>query len=170
MSDETKPDRKRVGSDLILPVVGICYAIYYVASVWDFPVEARRSGLFLAGMLIVLCLLFFLRTAVQALRGRVEWEFTVLLGPVEGRWHRLGFLLLIGAYLLFVRTLGFTLSTFMFLLVGSLLAGIPGIRRALVFASTASILGYLFFIQLLGTRFPRGPFEHLVTALVSPWS
>lgn len=170
MSDETKPDRKRVGSDLILPVVGTCYAIYYVASVWDFPVEARRSGLFLAGLLIILCSLFFLRTAIQALRGKVEWEFTALLGPREGRLQRFGFLVLIGAYLMFVQTLGFTISTFLFLLIGSLLAGIPGLRKALVFSAVASILGYLFFIQLLGTRFPRGPFEQLVTALVSPWS
>ncbi len=170
MSEEKAPARQRVGSDFVLPVVGVCYAVYYVWSVWDFPLEARRSGLFLAGLLLLLCGLFFVRTLLQALRGRVEWEFTALLGPPEGRLNRLGFLLLIGGYLWFVEPLGFTLATFVFLLVGSLLAGIPSWRKAVVFASTASILGYLFFLELLGTRFPRGPFEALVAQMVSPWS
>lgn len=169
MSDDKSPDRKQVGSDLIIPVAGICYAIYYVYSVWEFPAEAQRSGFFLAGLLLTLCLLLFARIAVQMAQGRVDWEFTALLGPSEGRLRRLGFVALIAAYLLTVRTLGFTLTTFSFLFIGSMLAGLQSVRRAAVFAATAAIAGWLFFIVLLGTRFPLGPFEALVAQLVSLW-
>lgn len=169
MSDETPSDRKQVGSDLIIPVFGIAYAIYYVYSVWEFPAEAQRSGLFLAGLLSFLCALFFLRIAVVALRGKAELEFTALLGPPEGRLRRLGFVALIAAYLLTVRTLGFTLSTFSFLFFGSMLAGLESVRRAAAFAAVAAIAGWLFFIVLLGTRFPLGPFEALMAQVASLW-
>lgn len=169
MSDEKPSDRKQVGSDLIIPVFGIAYAIYYVSSVWSFPAEAQRSGFFLAGLLVFLCLLFFLRVVIQTLRGQVEFEFTALLGPREGRLGRLGFVGLIGAYLLTVKTLGFTLTTFSFLFFGALLAGIGSVRRAASFAAIAAISGWLFFIVLLGTRFPLGPFEALMTQVTLLW-
>jgi hypothetical protein len=169
MSDEKPSDRKQVGSDLIIPVFGIAYAIYYVYSVWDFPAEAQRSGFFLAGLLGFLCLLFFLRVALHALRGQVELEFSALLGPKEGRWGRLGFVALIAAYLLTVQTLGFTLTTFSFLFFGALLAGIGSAVRAAAFAAIAAIAGWLFFIVLLGTRFPLGPFEALVAQVTLLW-
>jgi hypothetical protein len=170
MSDGKSPDRKQVGSDLIIPVAGIAYAIYYVYSVWDFPAQAQRSGLFLASLLVGLCLILFIRIGFQLAQGRLEWEFTALLGPPEGRMRRLGFVALIAAYLLTVRTLGFTLTTFAFLFLGSLLAGLNSVRRAAVFAASAALAGWLFFIVLLGTRFPRGPFEALVAQVVSLWN
>ncbi len=169
MSDDKSPDRKQVGSDLIIPVAGICYAIYYVSSVWSFPAEAQRSGFFLAGLLVSLCLIFFIRIGVQMARGRVDWEFTALLGPEQGRWRRLGFVALIGAYLLTFQALGFTLATFAFLFIGSILAGLTSVRRAASFAAIAAISGWLFFIVLLGTRFPLGPFEALVAQVVALW-
>lgn len=169
MSDDTTSDRKQVGSDLIIPVFGIAYAIYYVYSVWEFPPEAQRSGLFLAGLLVFLCVLFFLRLALTIMRGNAEFEFTALLGPSEGRKGRLGFVALIAAYLLTVQTLGFTLSTFSFLFLGSMLAGLKSVRSAATFAAIAAISGWLFFIVLLGTRFPLGPFEALMAQVVSLW-
>ncbi|MBP0484936.1 tripartite tricarboxylate transporter TctB family protein [Sagittula salina] len=168
MSDDNPSGRKQVGSDLVIPVVGMAYAVYYVYSVWEFPPEAQRSGFFLAGMLVVLGLIFFARIAVLALRGQVELEFHALLGPPEGRLRRLGFVGLIGAYLLTVQTLGFTLTTFAFLFLGSLVAGLESIRRAATFAAVAALSGWLFFIVLLGTRFPIGPFETLMNQ-VMPW-
>lgn len=169
MPKDKSPDRMQVGSDLIIPVAGICYAIYYVSSVWDFPAEAQRSGFFLAGLLVSLCLIFFLRIAIRAVKGEVDLEFESLLGPAEGRWRRLGFVGLIGGYLVTVQTLGFTLTTFAFLFIGSLLAGLDSVRRAATFAAIAAIAGWVFFIVVLGTRFPLGPFEALMAQLVSLW-
>ncbi|WP_114965688.1 tripartite tricarboxylate transporter TctB family protein [Alkalilacustris brevis] len=170
MSEENKPARKRVGADLLIPVVGTLYAGYYVYSVWDFPPEAQRSGFFLAALLVGLCVILFLRTALLHFAGRAEWEFSSLLGPREGRMGRIGFVALIFAYLLVVRHAGFTLTTFAFLFAGSLLGGIGSLRKAAIFAFVTAISGWLFFIVILGTRFPRGPFENLVTMVVATWN
>lgn len=167
---ESQPERRRVGADLIIPVVGTVYAIYYVASVWDFPAEAQRSGLFLASLLIFLCLLLFLRTGLALARGTAVWDFGMVLGPEKGRAARFGFFLLILVYLAVVRWSGFTLTTMGFLFGASLLAGIGSARKAAIFAVLTSLVGYVFFILILSTRFPRGPFENLMTAVGLPWS
>ncbi|MGJ3264693.1 MAG: tripartite tricarboxylate transporter TctB family protein [Salinarimonas sp.] len=93
-----------------------------------------------------------------------------MLGPIEGRGGRIGFLALVVAYVFVVSRGGFTLTTFVFVLLASLLAGRRPVGRALAFAAVAALSGWLFFIVLLGTRFPRGPFEHLVSWLVASWT
>jgi hypothetical protein len=170
MSINNDRPKKPVGADLILPVAASLYAIYYVASVWDFPPEAQRSGIFLATMLLVFTGLYFLRTLVQGMRGELKLDFSQITGSPDGRMARIGFLGLILVYLLVVRWGGFTLTTFAFLFAGSLLAGLRPVSKALIFAAGAAIGGWLFFIVLLGTRFPRGPFEQLVTAIANLFS
>lgn len=162
--------RKPVGADLIIPVLASLYAVYYVISVWDFPPEAQRSGIFLAALLLTFSGIFFARTAIQAGRGRLRLDFSDVLGPSEGRANRFAFLGLVLVYLLVVSWGGFTLTTFLFLLCGSLLAGLRPVSKAVAFAAGASIFGWLFFIVLLGTRFPEGPFEQLVAMVARSWN
>lgn len=159
----------RFGADLILPVVASLYAIYYVASVWDFPPEAQLSGMVLAALLLALTTLFFLRTIVQVVRTRARFDLSPVLGPRSDRGQRLLFIALTVIYPFVVSTGGFVLTTFGFVLAGSLLAGLRPLGRAALFAAAAALGGWLFFIVLLGTRFPEGPFERLVAAVTS-WS
>jgi hypothetical protein len=170
MSDQDPRPRQPVGADLIIPVGASLYAVYYMWSVWDFPAEAQRSGTFLAGLLLFFCGLYFLRVTTSALRAGARLDFSVILGPDEGRSRRLAFFVLILAYLVVVRWGGFTLTTFLFLFSASLVAGLRPWAKALLFAGTSAIAGWLFFIVMLGTRFPRGPFERLVTEVVRLWS
>jgi hypothetical protein len=170
MSDKSGRLKKRVGADIIIPVLGALYAVYYVASVWDFPPEAQRSGIFMASLLLFLVFVFFVRTAYELANGKAELDFSVILGPKDGRKNRLAFFGLILGYLLIVRWGGFTLTTFLFLFGGSLLAGLRPVKKALIFAGCASIGGWLFFIVLLKTRFPAGPFETLIKWLTASWN
>lgn len=170
MNDEDPKEARRYGADLVLPAAASLYAVYYVASVWSFPPEAQRSGLFLAGLLLTLTSLFFVRTAIGALRGGWRFDPSPLLGPYDGRSARLAFVALILVYLALVRLGGFTLTTFGFILLSSLVAGLRPVWRAAIFASVAALGGWLFFIVLLGTRFPEGPFERLMHAVMSAWT
>ena len=168
-----KPDRPRrqvTAAELIIPVAGTLYAIYYVVSVWDFPPEAQRSGMFLAGGLLFLTTIYFIRTAMQAFQGNFSLSVETVLGPPEGRLNRLAFVGLIFGYLAIVRWGGFTLTTFLFLLFGSRLGGVPTWRQGFIFAAVSAIAGWLFFIVLLGTRFPTGPFENAVSWMVRLWN
>lgn len=162
--------KKPVGADLIIPVAASLYALYYVASVWDFPPEAQRSGIFLAAMLLLFSGLFFVRVGLMAVRGQARWDFSAVLGPTERRLHRAGFLGLIFVYLFVVEWGGFTLTTFAFLFAGSWLAGLRPAGKAALFAAVAALGGWLFFVVVLGTRFPVGPFERLVAMVPTPWS
>jgi hypothetical protein len=170
MSDPSGRPKKQVGADTIIPILGALYAVYYVASVWDFPPEAQRSGIFMASLLLILVFLFFVRTAYEFATGKAELDFSALLGPKDGRKSRLAFFGLILGYLVIVPWGGFTLTTFLFLLGGSLLAGLRPFKKALIFAGCAAISGWLFFIVLLNTRFPVGPFETFVNWLAASWN
>ena len=165
MSAKRDKGPRRYGADLILPIGASLYAVYYVASVWDFPPEAQRSGIALAGLLLTFTTLFFIRTAWGALREGWVFDMTPLLGAREDRLKRLGFVAAIFAYLLIAPHGGFTLTTFAFLLAGGLLAGIGSVKRALVFAAVAALGGWAFFIALLGAKFPEGPFERLIAGV-----
>ncbi len=170
MHDDGNRPRHTAGADLIIPIAASLYAVYYVYSVWDFPPEAQRSGIFMATLLLVLSALLFLRTAVRLARGTARWEFASILGPVDGRISRLVFFGLIIGYLLIVSWGGFTLTTFLFLALSSYVAGLRPIRRAVTFAVIGALGGWLFFIVILNTRFPRGPFEDLVSWGMRAWN
>lgn len=170
MQDDGNRPRHAAGADLIIPVAASLYAVYYVWSVWDFPPEAQRSGIFMASLLLGLSALFFLRTIIRLARGRARWDFATILGPEEGRGSRAAFFGLILGYLLIVAWGGFTLTTFLFLALGSYVSGLRPFRRALVFAAAGALGGWLFFIVILKTRFPRGPFEDLVAWGMSAWT
>src|SRR5690606_36509398 len=61
---------------------------------------------------------------------------------------------------------GFTLNTFVFLVAGFVLMGVRPLSRVLVAAASAAVAGCLFFVVLLGARFPDGPFELLMSKLI----
>lgn len=157
--------RKPVGADLIIPVTAAAYAIYYVWSVSDFPFEAQFSGLVLAGLVVLLTLIYFARIALGFAQGRYSLGFGRFLGPQEGRAGRLVFVGLIVAYIVVVPYLGFTMTTFSFLVSAFLVNGARPVWRPIALAAAASLVGWLFFILLLDTRFPQGPFERAMEAL-----
>ena len=170
MDENQKGVTRRFGADLILPVVDSLYAIYYVASVWDFPAEAQQSGLFLAGMLLLFSALFFVRTAIQAYRDSWTFDLSPVLGPVDGRRGRLIFVLMILAYPFLAPHLGFTLGTLLLMGLGAWVNGLRPVRRAVTFGLGGALAGWLFFIVVLGTRFPEGPFERLVGWVIASWT
>lgn len=87
------------------------------------------------------------------------------MGAQEGRTGRLAFVGLIVAYIAVMPYLGFTLTTFSFLASAFLVNGARPVWRPVALAAAASLSGWLFFIVLLDTRFPQGPFERAVEAL-----
>ena len=165
-NDAATPVRS-AGAELVIPVAGFAYAIYYVISVWDFPLQAQISGMMLAGLLVVLSLIFFVRTGLALADGSARMDFSPLLGPREGRSGRIVFVLLTLLYVPAVPHGGFVLTTFVFVLAASIAVGLRPISRAAIFAACAALGGWLFFIVILGTRFPPGPFERLMQPLLS---
>lgn len=158
--------KKPVGADLIIPVAAAAYAFYYVASVAHFPFEAQVSGIALAGVLGVLVLAYFLRVARGLRSGALSLGLGRFFGPPESRPARAAFIGLIVGFIVVLPYLGFTLTTFAFLALSFVVAGARPVWRAVAIAAGLAIAGWLFFIVLLGTRFPTGPFERAFGAIL----
>ena len=156
---------KPVGGDLVLPILALLYGSYYLYSIVGLPFEAQINGFFIIAVLFVLVAILLVRTLRDRTRGRVTLGFDSLLEPVPLLRRRIAFLLLTFASLLAIEWLGFTLTTFVFMLSSMAVLGTRSLRSLLTVASVTAVGGYVFFIAILDTRFPHGPVEHLLGRL-----
>lgn len=163
---EVLPERKPMGGELIIPVVAFLFTLYYFWTIIDVPWIAQVSALFVGTILIVLLIVFFVRTVLQVRRGEADLSLHTMIEPVWFLPKRLGLLGLTIGYVLVIRWFGFTLTTFVFLLLAMLLLN-NGRRFGLILAISTfcSIGGYLLFVVAFKTRFPAGPFEILMKGL-----
>ena len=156
-------DRKAVGGELIIPVAGLIFTLYYFSTIIDSPWEAQVAAFFVGYILMGVILIFLIKTAVTLFRGEARLDFRPLVTPVGINLKRLALFGLTLGFILLIPYLGFTITTFLFLLSAMLLLQSrkrPGIAVGL--AAGLSLAGFLLFIVAFDTRFPRGPFEELM--------
>lgn len=151
-----------IGAELVLPAIALAYAIYYVITIVGLPWEAQANGLLIAAALGLLVLALFVRTGLRVARGEATLGLDRLLEPRGRLPARLGFLALMIASMSLIGTLGFTLTTFLFMAASMALLGVRSRRRILAAAAAVAVGGYVFFIAILDTRFPKGPVESLL--------
>ncbi len=167
MSDaDNKTDaRTGTGGDWVIPVIALAFATYYLFSIRDLVWEAKIAAVFVAAMLYLLIGVFALKTVFGLRRGTLKIDFSPLWE--NGPLFRLR-ALLFGLAMLSVALLpwiGFTLSTFGFLLSAFLWLEKMPLKTALITAGALALAGYILFIAILRTAFPPGPFELAVHAL-----
>jgi hypothetical protein len=164
MKQSSGHDRKPtpVGGDLVLPILAVLYGIYYLYSIVGLPFEAQINGFLIIATLFVLVAILLVRTVRDLARGVASLGLDSLLEPVSLLPRRISFLLLTLASLMVIQWLGFTLTTFLFMLSSMLVLGNRSWRALLAVAGVTSAGGYVFFIAILDARFPHGPVEHLL--------
>jgi hypothetical protein len=153
---------KPVGGDLVLPILALLYGSYYFYSILGLPFEAQVNGFFIIAVLFLLVAILLVRTGRDWARGAVTLRLDSLLEPVSLLPRRISFLLLTFGSLLAIQWLGFTLTTFLFMLSSMVVLGTRSRRTLLIVAGATAAGGYVFFIAILDTRFPHGPLEHLL--------
>jgi hypothetical protein len=171
MSDHDETGRresgpKASGGEFILPIAGLIFTIYYFATIWRSPWEAQVAAFFVGTILIALIVLFLAQTVGNLVRGKTRLDFSPLIQPVGLNAKRLALLALTLGYIMSIRHLGFTITTFLFLSGGILLLARP--RRPVFIIGVSAVMalaGYALFIAAFGVRFPRGPFEELMRGL-----
>ena len=164
---KTGSGRKAAGGELIIPVAGLIFTIYYFTTIIDSPTEAQIAAFFVGFILIGLILIFLVKTGVLLARGAVRLDFSPLVTPVGITLKRLVLFVLSLGYLLVIPYFGFTFTTFIFLSAAFLLLQQrkrPGLAVGL--AAGLSLAGYLLFVVAFDTRFPRGPFEELMRGIL----
>ena len=165
-SGKQTPEPKSIGGELIIPVAAIAFTVYYFTTILDVPWSAQVSAFFIGSILILLIIVYFIRTAVELSRGEVSLRLGQILEPVSFIPRRIALAALILGYIALIRWGGFTLTTFVFLALAMLLLN-EGRRKGLILILSAvfAIGGWLLFIVAFEIRFPAGPFEQFMNGL-----
>jgi hypothetical protein len=169
MSDnnEAAPQKRPLGGELIIPVATILFAVYYISTVWELAWQANAVGLSIGGAMAVLLVILGVRFAREWARGEADFGLGEVAYPLGTLGRRLAILAAAIGFILVMPYLGFTLSMFIFLMVGvMILSGFAQLKRGLVIALAVSLGGYFLFIVFVGARFPLGPVEHFLRSLV----
>jgi len=169
MTDSPRDDDvpRHAGGDLVIPVLAFGFTLYYFSTIWDSPWTAQVNAVLVGSILFVCLAALAVRIARDRISGRIDFGFAELIAPVGLLGKRAAFAALTLAYLLGLEYAGFTLSTFGFLGASFLL--LRGVRRwhiDLGLAAAMALIGYAVFILAFETRFPRGPFEMLMRAVL----
>ena len=152
--------KKGVGAELIIPLAALLFTLYYFWTIWKSPWTAQVSAFFIGTILILLVVVFVLKTSIALYRHEANLGIGELLAPRSLLPVRVTLLLLTIGYVIVVKWGGFTLTTWGFLF-GAMLILNRGRRKRLILMLSAALAlsGYLLFIVAFETRFPRGPFE-----------
>lgn len=155
-----------IGGELILPVAGLIFTLYYFSTILDSPWEAQVAAFFVGSILILLIVILLIKTGLALARGTGRFDFSPLVAPLRINLKRLALFGLTLGYMLLIPYLGFTITTFIFMASAMLL--LQQKKRllfALLLSAAISLSGYLLFIVAFETRFPRGPFEELMRGM-----
>ena len=158
-----KPEKKAIGGELIIPVAGILFTLYYFSTIINSPWTAQVSAFFVGAVLIFLIAIFFIKSALAVKHGEADLRMDSLLSPRSFIPKRLALLGLTLGFIVLVEWGGFTLTVFAFLTLAMLLlTGGRNKRFIVLLCAGLALGGYLLFILAFDTRFPDGPFERLM--------
>lgn len=155
------------GAELIIPVTGSVFALYYFTTIWDSPWTAQVSAFFIGSLLILFSSIVVARVLLRRLRGEVRLDLDILLEPRDFLLKRIVLLSLAVGYIVAIQIAGFTLTTFGFLVAAiSLLNDGRDMVRTLVLSAVLAIGGWALFVIAFEVHFPEGPFEILMRRIL----
>ena len=170
MQDETEasqPRKRALGAELVIPVAALAFTIYYFYTIYRGALDGASQCLLhrhdpyhsIAG--------FIALTFRWVAKGEGDWSFHTLFEPHDYVKLRVALFALTVGYIVVISFLGFTITTFLFLLLAMLLLN-RGRRAKLALALSAilSVGGYLLFVVAFDTNFPEGPFENLMNGIL----
>lgn len=167
-SSSGAPEKKHIGSDLVIPAAALAFTIYYLSTIVDLPWTAKVSTYFIGGVLVAVIVAFAVFNTLAVMRGEADLGFQRLTEPFSFMPRRAALFALTIGYIVFVDWAGFTITTFVFLSLAMLLLG-RGQKWKFIVALSAvlAVGGYLLFIYAFEVRFPKGPFELMMAPVMA---
>lgn len=169
------PPRKNVLPELIIPVLAMLFAIYYLTTITDVPWIAQASAMLVSVLLLLSVVAFAIRTVYRVRKGTEYLGLSDSLGELDSHravnLKRVLLFVLSVLYVFFLPVVGFSVATFVLIFGGililsdetkSLTLSAANVFRAFIVAFVCTVVGYIAFIQLFKTRFPFGPIENLL--------
>lgn len=162
-----RPEKKHIGGDLIIPVVGVVFILYYFSTIMHSPWTAQVSAFFIGTVLTVVSLIFVAKSLLAIMRGEADFGMDRLAAPLPLLPRRLALFGLTIGYIFVVDWGGFTLTTFGFLSAAMmLLTGGRKWKFILGLSALLAIGGYFLFVYAFEVRFPKGPFELMMAQVL----
>lgn len=168
MKTETTENRRQLGGELVIPIMAIAFTLYYFSTIWNSPWTAQVSAFLVGGILLFVCGIFLFRCVIWLARGEGSLGIGNLVNMEDMRTGRVGLFIATIGFCVLIEPLGFTLTTFLFLLVSmTVLAKGRRLGLILFLSATISLIGWAVFILAFDTRFPRGWFESTMKAVLT---
>lgn len=171
MNKETnpgEPEKKHIGADLVIPIAALAFTIYYFSTIIDLPWTAQASTFLIGGLLVATIVAFAVFNTIAVTRGEADLGFQRLTEPFSFLPTRVALFVLTIGYIVVIESVGFTITTFVFLCAAMLVLG-RGARWKfiLVLSAILAVAGYLLFIHAFEVRFPKGPFETIMDPIMA---
>ena len=149
-------------------MIAVIFTLYFFSTIWNSPWTAQVSAFFVGGVLILVCGLFFLRVFLSLRRGEGSLGFGNLFNHGDFTSGRIWLLATTTAYCVGIEYGGFTLTTFLYLACSmTILSGRRRLGLIAGMSATLALCGWAIFILAFDTRFPRGPFENFMKAVLA---
>jgi len=165
---QNKP--RNILPDCIIPALALVFTVYYLTTITEVPWISQASAIIVSALLSLSIFAFVIRSVWRIRRQQETLEFEgtlhALLGFMPISIKRIALLLLAIAYVWFIDSLGFTLTTFIFIFSAILLLSSRyNWKNALMVSLSSSVIGYIVFIYFFKTRFPQGLIENWLKSL-----
>ena len=98
MTPEERRSQRQLGGELVIPVLAIVFTIYYFTTIWNSPWTAQVSAFLVGGVLLTVCGVFLLVSALKLRQGEGSLGFRNLVSMEDWRTGRVG---------LFAATIGY---------------------------------------------------------------
>jgi hypothetical protein len=157
--------RKPVGQELIIPGLAVAFTAYYFWTVQELAWEAKANGIVIGTILLALVVILLVRLGWQFSKGQASARVT-LGGDRETNRTRILLMALMVGFLLALPFLGTSIALAFMLFAAMWLLGGRHWPTLVGVSVVTPLLVWFALIWLLGTRFPAGPFEHLMAALL----
>ena len=165
--DETKQPRQ-LGGELVIPILAIGFTLYYFSTIWNSPWTAQVSAFLVGGILMGVCALFILRCVLWLRAGEGSLGVSNIVNYEDIRSGRVGLFIATVLFCVLIEPLGFTLTTFLFLLTSmAVLSRFRNFFFITWLSALIALIGWAVFIVAFDTRFPRGWFETMMQGLLS---
>lgn len=171
MSEEPGGDqpaeKRHIGGELIIPIAGLLFTIYYFSTILESPWTAQVSAFFVGAILIALIVAFLIKVGIERARGTVDLAAGSIAEPTRLLPKRFVLLVLTVGYIFVISYLGFTITTFLFMASAmALLSDGKRIGFIVGLSAAVAVAGWALFILAFETRFPVGPFERLMQSIL----
>lgn len=168
MADDNSRPPRQLGGELVIPILGIGFTLYFFSTIWNSPWTAQVSAFLLGGLLIFFCLLFMLRCVLWMRAGEGTLGVGNLFTYEDLRSGRIGLLIVTVLFCVLVDWLGFTLTTFLFMVSSmAILSRFRNLGFITGLSAVIALTGWALFIWAFDTRFPRGWFETTMKAVLA---